>query len=443
MSFRSFIFGFKQIARPISRSLVHELRVTERLSVDEIVALNWKRRMALLATAGNAPFYRRRFKEIGLSVGDVKTEKDWERIPVLTRKDIQDHAEEMICDGVGKRNLCISSTGGSTGEPLRLYRSKKIPYEAFTARMLKWWNVEMWDDSCYIFRHGYRGWRKAVNDFMWWPTRRAFLNAGNMNDENCEEFYRRICKIYPTLVVGYVGAVSAFSEFLEKNNYAPPRSIKAVWTTAAPLPNPLRVNLQSVFNAPVYSQYGCCECGHLAAECSCRDGMHIHSDWRHIEFVDAEGRNKPIGEVGDVLITDMYCQEVPLIRYALGDHGSLRQEKCSCGINLPMMEPVRGRVSESFPLPDGSRVSGDYLTTIFDNHPDSIRGFRVHQNRDYSIRIEYVPRGSVESETAVKDAMRNLSITTKGLVGIDFVAVSSIPHDRGKTRYVTTDITAV
>ncbi len=440
MSWRSFMFRAKQWARPLPRRFAAELCAVERLSVDEITALNWQRRIKLLEAATRASFYRRRFAEIGLEIEDVKSEKDWECIPILTRKDVQEHAEEMICDGVERRGLGISSTGGSTGEPLRLYRPRNIPYDAFAARMLGWWGVNMWDDSCYIFRHGYKGWRKIVNDLMWWPTKRVFLNAGNMSEETCEAFYRKIRKINPKLLVGYVGAVSTFADFLAKKDMPAPSSFKAVWTTSSPLPEPLRNSMQAVFNAPVYSQYGCCECGHLAAECTCQKGMHIHSDWRHLEFVDDSGRSVPVGEIGNVLVTDMYSLQVPLIRYALGDHGRMLSCQCTCGSRLPLMDSVKGRVSDIFPMPDGSCLSGDYLTTIFDDHPNTVRGFRVHQNRDYSIRVEYVPRDYSTVKSALKDAFQNLTKMTKGLVRIDFKEVGLIPHDYGKTRYVTSDV---
>lgn len=442
MNLKSTLYAAKQLLRPGPKHLTLELQNVERKSAEEIRLINWQRRMDLLASAAKTPFYRKRFADIGLEVGDVKGEKDWERIPVLTRQDVQEHLEEMVRDDVDRTRLGMATTGGSTGQPLKLYRPKGLPFDAFTDRMLGWWGVNMWENSCYIFRHGYNGWRKTVNDLMWWPTKREFLNAANMDDEKCAEFYECICKIEPKLLVGYVGAVSNFAEYLVRAKKSLPFKMKAAWTTSAPLPEPLRANLQSVFGCPVYSQYGCCEVAHLAAECACQKGMHIHSDWRHLEIVDDHGVNVPVGESGRVLVTDMLVPEVPLIRYALGDSGRLMKEKCACGNNLPLMAPVSGRVSEGFLMPDGSRLSGDYLTTIFDKYPDAIRGFRVHQRKDYSIDVEYIPRDAGTLNTALEDAKRNLGDATKKQVEVRFVPVEMIPHDRGKTRYVTSEVMA-
>lgn len=434
------VYNLKQLPRVAARRLLNDCLHTERLSSDEIATINWQRRIKLLHEAARTPFYRQRFAKIGLEPDDVKCENDWEKIPVLTRQDIQEHLREMVQEGIARDTLGITTTGGSTGQPLKLYRPKNIPYDAFTVRMLGWWGVNMWDNSAYIFRHGYSGWRKGVNDLMWWPTKRAFLNAGNMDDARCEKFFQRLKVICPELIVGYVGAVACFAEYLAKTGQTLPFPVKAVWTTSAPLPEPLRHNLESVFRAPVYSQYGCCEVGHLAAECSCREGMHIHYDWRHLEIADEQGHLLPVGEEGNILISDLLSTEVPVIRYALGDRGKMMTGACACGINLPRMAPVKGRVSEAFPMPDGSRLSGDYLTTIFDRYPDSIRGFRVQQKKDYSILVEYVVRDENGIGQAVDDARENLVKTTKGQVPIQFRSVAEIPHDRGKTRYVTTEV---
>ena len=437
---KKLIFTIKQLPRIKSSRLLQSLRSAERKSADEIAGLNWERRCNLLKSALRTPFYRKRFAQIGLEPGDVKCEKDWERIPVLTRNDVQEHMPEMVADDIKLESLYAATTGGSTGQPLKRYRPRNVPYEAFTARMLGWWNVGMWENSCYIFRHGYRGWRKTVNDLMWWPTRREFLNAANMSEAKCADFYSRICRIKPTLLVGYVGAVSNFAEYLVRSGLSLPFDLKAVWTTSAPLPEALRANLQDVFGCNVYSQYGCCETEHLAAECKCQRGMHIHADWRHLEIVDDAGGCLPVGESGRVLITDMLVTEVPLIRYALGDRGMLLKEKCSCGNHLPLMAPVSGRISEAFPMPDGSRVSGDFLTTIFDQYPDAIQGFRVHQAKDYSVTVEYIPRDEEVLRTALVAVRRSMEELTKSQVPIRFVPVESIPHDRGKTRYVTTEV---
>jgi phenylacetate-CoA ligase len=101
------------------------------------------------------------------------------------------------------------------------------------------------------------------------------------------------------------------------------------------------------------------------------------------------------------------------------------------------MDKILGRVSDMILLPDKTSIAGEYLTTIFDRFPDAVRGFQVVQKKDCSIHVIYVPAapnnvlakalGSVEEE---------LRKRTRGQVPIIFKAVSEVPHDRGKLRYV-------
>lgn len=75
MNAKKLIFSAKQMLRPEPARLATEMIACERRSADEITAINWKRRMDLLGAAAKTPFYKNRFADIGLEVGDVRTER--------------------------------------------------------------------------------------------------------------------------------------------------------------------------------------------------------------------------------------------------------------------------------------------------------------------------------------------------------------------------------
>jgi phenylacetate-CoA ligase len=86
----------------------------------------------------------------------------------------------------------------------------------------------------------------------------------------------------------------------------------------------------------------------LAAECEARKGMHINADLGILEVVDPEtGKLLPEGEEGELVVTMFEREAMPLIRYRIGDVGSiLPYEPCSCGRTMPKMSYVKGRVSQ-------------------------------------------------------------------------------------------------
>jgi len=80
--------------------------------------------------------------------------------------------------------------------------------------------------------------------------------------------------------------------------------------------------------------------------------------------------------------------------------------ECSCGVKLPLMDKVRGRTSDLIRLPNGKSLSGEYMTTIFDDFPEAIRQFRVHQLADYSLNIWVVPNSDCQNLEAILNKVK-------------------------------------
>lgn len=408
------------------------------MSADELAALNWVKRVRLVNFAfENIPFYREKYSAAGFAPGDLKTPDDFERLPVLEKEELRHRADDIIAPGVAPARLGVATTGGSTGVPLKTYFDKSLPRNAYGWRMLEWWNCRASDNAAFLYRAVPEGWRRNL---AWWRpghVRRLFLSAASLSDADFAGFVTRCRRHRPSYICGYVGAVYQFAEYLRRNNIGG-LGFRAVWTTSAPLPEPQRRFIEQAFGCPAYSQYGCCEMYYLAAECGRRNSLHIFSDIRHIETVDARCRAAAPGEYGEILLTNLEDFCFPLIRYRNGDRGRLRPGVCDCGVNLPLMDPVKGRTTDMVTLPDGRVISGDFLTAIFDDFPEAVNCFQIHQRSDYSIDIYYVPAGSDRS--AVNTVAARLNDLVRGGANIRWHAVEAIAHDAGKQRFVLNDL---
>src|SRR5450631_3701256 len=113
-NFNTFAFFIKQrLLRPRAYSRYRELLDNERLSVAELQALNWAKRIRLLQHAyANVPFYRRRFDELRLHPRDIRTPEDWLRIPLLRKVDLVQSHNELVAAGVQPEWRVLSTTGG-------------------------------------------------------------------------------------------------------------------------------------------------------------------------------------------------------------------------------------------------------------------------------------------------------------------------------------------
>ena len=433
-----------------------ELMRNERLSLDELMAQQEQARQKIVRCAmERAAFYRKFYADAGFETGDIGKDGWFERLPVVTKKELREHFDEFVVPE-SRQFLRVSTTGGSTGTPTKTGYDGRIPEEVYSWRLQNRFGVHPWDDHAYVWRDTRTGkFAQFKNAALWWPTRHLKLNASFITDEAIADFLRKFNRLKPTLLQGYVGAITQVAQYVLAHDG--PRSCsctsgretaspllgtwrpKVVWTTSAPLRPSNRVLIERAFGAPVCDEYGSCELRWVACQCPECKGLHVNVEHVHIEFVDEKNRPVPKGEYGRTLLTNLEDEVFPLIRYENNDRGRWLKDPCACGRTLPCIDSVKGREVEGFTLPSGKVINGEYLTTIFDAMPDVATNFRVVQHKDLSITVEYVP-GSVALPESIPANFEN-SIGHE--VKVEFRKVESIQADRGKLRFVVREGTLV
>ena len=341
---------------------------------------------------------------------------------------------DLRAQNVPPRRFQRAVTGGSTGEPLEVFGDRRVPTSVLANRILSWWGVDVSDNCGYLYRAVPRGLRKRLIDLALFPTQRAYLHAAEMTPARMSAFYHALRWINATYLVGYVGAVDAFAEFLEHSGGAVP-SLRAIWTTAAPLPEFNRKRLERIYTCPVYTQYGSVEVGFLASECEHQQGMHVFTDVRHVEVLASDGGQPQDDSVGDIVVTDLINYAFPILRYRLGDRGRWLKGPCACKRPFARMDYVQGRISDQIYLPDGTVLPGEFWTTIFDDWPLAIKAFQVRQQLNYDIVILYQP-AATDAEAAVQAVQRELAQKLRGLVRLEFRQDTIDVNENGKTHYV-------
>ena len=412
------------------------------LPPEELEDMNWVRRRRLLHFAWEkVPFYREKYGSLGLHPNDIKSPDDFRKIPPLTRRELKENFGALIAEGISPHDMRLSTTGGSTGIPVKVMHDKKAPVETYSWRMMDWWGIDPGMDGAFVWRCRRRNIIAALaNQIAWYPTRKLRLDASRMTPRTVTVFLGKFNRLHPPLLQGYVGAIHHLALFIEENKVMV-HSPRAIWVTASSLPAGQRQRIERVFRAPVYEEYGSAEIYWLAAQCRHRHGLHINSDGRYIEFADEQGAPVPSGTSGRILVTDLENFVFPIIRYENGDRGRTLAGQCPCGVRLPLMEEVKGRMTDMIILPGGGVISGAYLTTIFDDFPDAVKSFQIVQRADHSICLKYVPGlSSTILSYSLQKVRDELSRRTQGRVALTMEAVEEISHDRGKTRFVVSEV---
>jgi phenylacetate-CoA ligase len=441
MDVKDTIFFLKQAIRPGVIKCFKKLTRDQYLSADELASINWIKRKALLAHAfEHVPFYAALYREAGLHPQDIKTDGDWSSLPIVRKEHLRNGLLELKARNVSKEDLRLVTTGGSTGEPVRVFHDQRFPVETIGWRMLEWWGVSPADNAAYCWRLVRSNWgEKALNSLMWWPTRRIWFDASNMTISAASRFLKEFNSLKPVVFQGYTGSVDYLAQYIIDNKISIV-SPKCVWGTSSPVSATQRSNIEKAFGAPLYDQYGCSEVYWLAGQCREKEGLHFFYDVRHIEFVSDEGATLPLYDLGNVVITDLENYGFPLIRYINGDVGRFLPGKCACGVSLPLIAPVKGRTTDLVKMPNGGAIGGDYITTLFDHCPDAVSAFQVRQFADYSITVYVVPSADrLAATVAVNGVVEMLRSRTNGSVEVNCKLVSEIESERGKTRYVLSE----
>jgi phenylacetate-CoA ligase len=214
---------------------------------------------------------------------------------------------------------------------------------------------------------------------------------------------------------------------------------RMAFSASEALPDGARKTITESFGCDLRNMYGTTETSWVAWECE-KGSMHVHPSVI-VEAVDERGARVKEGNEGNLLITTLWKQAMPLIRYRVGDRGSLGG-RCGCGRGLQVLSSIMGREDDYIILPSGAGVSARAIN-LMDDVP-GLREYQIVQERPELLVFRYCPvSGSLSDRWRQEITERML----KGCLG-EAVAVEFEEADRmargagGKLRTVISKVQA-
>jgi phenylacetate-CoA ligase len=384
------------------------------------------------------PFYKERFVSAGVRPEQIRSLADLKQIPVLTKREVLDNEVRMI-DPSFKEKLYTRKTGGSTGMTLHFQKEANALAlnDAIMYRCYRWYGIDIGDRQARFWGVPVvwkLRWKEQIKDFV---LNRIRISAFDISKESCLKQYDAIRRFRPSYFYGYTTAIYGFCLMMREmgvnlNDLA----LKAVICTAEKMYPHHRQVFNEVFKCPVVDEYGCAEHGIIAFQCKAHK-LHMMSDHLCVEFLDEAGHPVGPGENGRIVITDLSSYAMPLIRYEIGDIGRYTEERCTCGVHLPLMEVVEGRKEDFIRTKEGKLVHAAYLCYTLKD--DAVHEFKMYQKAIDRLHVQIVksPSFREDSEMALESKLR----TALGKeVSIDFEYLERIPRESsGKLRYFVTE----
>jgi len=316
--------------------------------------------------------------------------------PVLQKHTVRERHADFLSSSCERTSLVKRITSGSYGTPLDFYvtREKMARHRAEILYYARW--------------AGYRmGARTAIMYFIRPKSRLQLLlqnqtlfKVSRLTPEVLEEHRQTLRRQRVEMVAGFPSACAAIAAHCREAGDGPDDfSLRTAIMTGEALGENTRQMMESTFGCPVYSRYTTEESGALGQECPGAKQHHLNLSSFVLEVLDRE-RDIPVapGEPGRVVVTDLWSQAMPLIRYDLGDV-AVRQEQCACGWPGPVFTRVEGRVIETIYDAAGARLSPFVMDACLKHLNNVVQlQFVQHAPARYTLRLHTLPAFDQEEE---------------------------------------------
>jgi len=221
-------------------------------------------------------------------------------------------------------------------------------------------------------------------------ARRNSISVRTLDPGRLDALATRIARHKPALIEADAEILTALSEHLVASSgaFAQPR---AVVSTGQQLSAEHRALVEAAFGCKVYDLYASSEFGGIACESGTPDEHLVFAESCIVEIL-VDGRPALPGEIGEVVVTDLNNQVMPLIRYRIGDMAEAIDDTrpSRCGRGLPRIGRIFGRQHRFVRGVDGAVVPSGFFDHLFKEYFFAVRKYRVMQEVPGAIRLEIV-----------------------------------------------------
>ena len=313
------------------------LKASESWSLDRLKSYQSKRFRELLQFADkHSSFYRERFDLSGFDVHQFADLDQLKLLPPVLKSDLISQNEAIhTTQSHSFKNLFVSETSGSTGEPLMFMKDEEWDSwnRAAIFRGYSWYGVNPWDRNGYFWgynRDASKAWKTKLMDAL-----QNRFRAFSYDRNELIRFVQRLEKA--KYLHGYSSMIYEVARIINEESLdASQLNLKLVKGTSEKIYDHYHHEVQKAFGQKMVSEYGAAETGIIAFECP-HGSMHLNMEGCIVEEED-----------GEILVTNLNAYSFPVIRYRLGDSIVLEDEsfECACGMKHQVLREVTGRVGK-------------------------------------------------------------------------------------------------
>jgi phenylacetate-CoA ligase len=390
------------------------------------------------------PFYREKLDALGAVPDSIRTLDDVRRLPFTTSADLRaNYPRGLVAADPGQLSR-LHTSSGTTGKPKAIFFSRGDVDRAaeLIARCMVMTGVTAEDVLQNMMTYGlFTG--ALVMHYGAEKVGLLVIPAGPGNSERqlllMQDFGATVLHVTPSYAL-------YFADFLEKKGINPRRDLRLrkAFIGAEPYTEETRAKIEQGLGVAVYNSYGLSEMNGpgVAFECVHKRGMHLWEDQYLLEIIDpATGDPLPVGARGELVLTTLTREAMPLLRYRTRDITAILPEPCPCGRTHHRLDRITGR-SDDMLIVRGVNIYPQQIERVLMGIPGVARNYliRLEGLDEMTVQVEFNEAcfdGQVENLVHMQNRIvEKLRAEILVKPRVELVPPGTLPVSEGKARRV-------
>ncbi len=413
----------------------------ETLSRDGIEKLQMERLRKTLHHCLNSPFYRKRFAEHKLRPEDIKTLDDLRKIPFTTKNDLRENYPFGMAAVPLEETVRLHSSSGTTGNPTVVLHTQRDldQWAEAVARCL--YMVGLRKSDVFQNSSGYGMFTGGLG-FQYGAERLGMLTVPAAAGNTLRQI-KFITDFGTTALHAIPSYASRLYEVMLQQGIDPrDTKLRTLLIGAEPHSEAQRKRIEEMLGVKAYNSFGMSEmCGPgVAFECPEQNGLHIWEDYYIVEIIDPDTL-EPVaeGETGEMVLTTINREAMPLLRYRTRDLTRILPGKCPCGRNHIRLDRMKGR-SDDMIILKGVNIFPIQVETILMKFKELSSSYlivldTVNNNDEMSVEVELEELFTddyAKLQGLTKEITRQLKDELLVTPKVKLVKKDSLPKSEGK-----------
>jgi len=425
------------------------LETMPREKLEELQLHRFKERMKYVYE--RSPMYRRKYDQAGIKPHDIRTLADIQYVPFTVKEELRESQAavppwgDFICIPP-EEGVRVFQTSGTTGIPLRAILNQTD------------WSVNYYEQFMH-FMYGY-GIKKSDVLFVpftfglyiaWWGFSSALQQEGVMivpgGGQSSEDRIKNIFEWEATVVCGTPTYMLYLGELAVKMGTPLTESKVRILVVAgepgAQVPSTKKA-LADLWGAKVYDDIGSTEATNWGYECVAQKGTHLIESMFYAECLDMDSlKPVPVGEIGELVLSNLTCESMPLIRYRIKDLVRFNKQPCECGRTFLRLDGgVLGRSDDMFQFA-GVNIFPSAIENMIREVEEFSSEFELiipPQGSGKHLRIRVEPATQDISADRMQDAIKKFINTMKFRImvtpQVEIASIGELKRFEGKAKRV-------